>query len=51
VKKSVAPHINKDSSLLAVLMLFFFTENFQLLVEQTKLYDQQHVDRQAEPSR
>jgi len=34
VKKSEAPHINKDSSPLSVLMLFF-TEIFHLLVEQT----------------
>jgi len=37
VKKSEAPHINKDSSPLSVLMLFF-TEIFHLLVEQTNLY-------------
>ena len=36
VKKSEAPHINKDSSLLSVLMLFF-TEIFHLLVEQTNI--------------
>jgi hypothetical protein len=47
---SVTLHINKDSSPLAVLMLFF-TEIFQLLVEQTNLYYQQHLDRQAGPSR
>jgi hypothetical protein len=34
VKKSEAPHINKDSSPLSMLMLFF-TEIFHLLVEQT----------------
>jgi hypothetical protein len=34
----------------AVLMLFF-TEIFHLLVEQTNLYYQQHLDRQAGPSR
>ena len=50
LKNSEAPHINKDSSPLAVLMLFF-TEIFQLLVEQTNLYSQQHLDRQAGPSR
>ena len=50
LKNSEAPHINKDSSPLAVLMLFF-TEIFQLLVEQTNLYYQQHLDRQAGPSR
>ena len=49
VKNSEALHINKDSSLLAVLMLFF-TENFQLLVEQSNLYYQQHLYRQAQPS-
>ena len=36
VKKNEAPHINKDSSPLSVLM--FFTETFHLLVEQTNLY-------------
>jgi hypothetical protein len=50
VKNNEAPHFNKDSFLLAVLMLFF-TEIFQLLVEQTNLYYQQHVDRQTGPSR
>ena len=47
VKKSEAPHINKDSSPLSVLMLLF-TEIFHLLVEKT---NQQHFDRQAGPSR
>jgi hypothetical protein len=50
LKNSEALHINKDSSPLAVLMLFF-TEIFQLTVEQTNLYYQQHLDRQAGPSR
>ena len=50
LKNSEAPHINKDSSPLAVLMLFF-TDIFLLLVEQTNLYYQQHLDRQAGPSR
>jgi len=50
VKKGEAPHINKDSSPLSVLMLFF-TEIFHLLVEQTNVYYQQHLDRQAGPSR
>jgi hypothetical protein len=50
LKNSEAPHINKDSSPLSVLMLFF-THIFQLLVEQTNLYYQQHLDRQAGPSR
>jgi len=45
VKKSEALHINKDSSLLSVLM--FFTEIFHLLVEQTNVNYQQ----QARPSR
>ena len=36
LKNSEAPHISKDSSPLAVLMLFF-TEIFLLLVEQTNL--------------
>ena len=49
VKKSETPHINKDSSPLSVLM--FFTEIFHLLVEQTNVYYQQHLDRQAGPSR
>jgi len=35
-EKSEAPHINKDSSPMSVLMLFF-TENFHLLVEQTNI--------------
>jgi len=50
LRNSEAPHINKDSSPLAVLMLFF-TEIFSLLVEQTNLYYQQHLDRQTRPSR
>ena len=50
VKRSEAPHINKDSSPLPVLMMFF-TEIFRLLVEQTNVYYQQHLDRQAGPSR
>jgi hypothetical protein len=50
LKNSEALHINKYSSPLAVLMQFF-TEIFQLLVEQTNLYYQQHLDRQAGPSR
>jgi hypothetical protein len=50
VKKCEASHINKDSSLLSVLMLFF-AQIFHLLVEQTNLYYQQHVDKQARPSR
>jgi len=45
MKKSEAPHINKDSSPLSVLM--FFTQIFHLLVEQTNVYYQQHLDRQA----
>ena len=49
VKKSEAPHINKDSSPLSVLMMFF-TEVFHLLVEKTNVYYQQHLDRQAGPS-
>ena len=50
VKKSETPHINKDSSPLSVLMLFF-TEIFHLLVEETNMYYQQHLDRQAGHSR
>ena len=49
MKKSEATHINKDSSPLSVLL--FFTEIFHLLVEQTNVYYQQHLDRQAGPSR
>jgi hypothetical protein len=45
VKKSEAPHINKDSSPLSALM--FFTEFIHLLVEQTNVHYQQHIDRQA----
>jgi hypothetical protein len=48
VKKSEAAHINKDSFPLSLLMLFF-TEIFHLLVDQTNLYDQQHLDGQAGP--
>ena len=50
LKNSEALHINNDISPLAVLMLFF-TEIFQLLVDQSNLYYQQHLDRQAGPSR
>ena len=50
VKKSEAPHINKDSSPLSVLLLFY-TEILHLLVEQTNLYYKQFLDRQAGPSR
>ena len=50
MKKREAPHINKDSSPLSVLMLFF-TEIFHLLVEQTNVCYQQHLDRQVGPSR
>ena len=50
LKRSEAPHMNKDSSPLSVLMLYF-TEIFHLLVEQTNLYYQQHLDREAGPSR
>ena len=42
VEESEASHINKDSSPLSVLMLFF-TEIFHLLVEQTNVYYQQHL--------
>jgi hypothetical protein len=49
VKNSEAPHINKDSSPLSVLV--FPTQIFQLLVEQMNLYYQQHLHRQAGPSR
>jgi len=44
VKKIEAPHINKDSSPLSVLLLLF-TEIFHLLVEQTNMYYQQHLDK------
>ena len=50
MKKREAPHINKDSSPLSVLMLFF-TEIFHLLLEQTNIYYQQHFGGQARPSR
>ena len=50
MKKNEAPHINKDISPLSVLMLFF-TEIFHLLVKQTNVYYQQHLDRRAVPSR
>jgi hypothetical protein len=50
VKKCEVSHFDKDSSLLSVLMLFF-AQIFHLLVEQTNLYYQQHVDKQAGPSR
>ena len=43
--------MNKDGFTLSVLMLFFFSESFQLLVEQTKLYYQQHSDRKVGRSR
>jgi len=49
VKKSEVPYINKDSLPLSVLLLFF-TEIFHLLMEQTNVYYQQHVDGQARPS-
>ena len=49
LKKSGASHINKDSSPLSMLMLYF-TEIFHLLVEQTNTYYQQHLDREAGPS-
>jgi hypothetical protein len=48
VKKSEAPHINKDSLSLSVLM--FFAEIFHLLVEQTNTYYQKNMDRQATPN-
>jgi hypothetical protein len=48
VKKSEAPHINKDGYPLS--MLLMSTEIFHLLVEQTNVYCQQHSDRQAGPS-
>jgi len=44
VKKNEAPHINKDSSPLYVLMMFF-TKMFHLLVEQITAYYQQHLDK------
>jgi hypothetical protein len=49
LKNSEAPHIKKDSSPRSVLMLFF-TQIFQLLVEQTNLYCQQYLARKAGPS-
>jgi hypothetical protein len=50
VKSSEAPHISKHSSPLSMLMLFF-TEIFQLLVDQTNVHYQQYLDRRAGPSR
>jgi len=47
--KSGAPQNDKDSSPLSVLMLFI-TEIFHLLVGQTNLYYQQHLDGQGRPS-
>jgi len=47
-EKSGAPHINIDSLPMSVLM--FLTEIFHLLVEQTNLYYQQHLDKQTGPS-
>jgi len=44
VKKSEAPHINKYSSPLSVLLIFF-TEIFHVLVEQTNVYCQQHLQK------
>jgi hypothetical protein len=49
VKICEAPHINKDSPPLSVLL--FFKEMFHLLVEQTNVFYHQHLDRQACPSR
>jgi len=49
VKKSEPPHINKDSSPLSVLIMFF-TDIFHLLVEQTNLYYEKFLDQQARPS-
>jgi hypothetical protein len=43
VKESEAPLINKDRSSLSVFL--FFTKIFHLLVEQTNVYYQQHLDR------
>jgi hypothetical protein len=48
VLKSAAPNINNNSSPLVVLMLFY-TEILQLLVEQTNFYYKQHLDEQARP--
>jgi len=50
LKNIQAPHINKDSSPLAVFMLFF-TDIFLLLVEQKNLYYSQHWGREAGTSR
>jgi hypothetical protein len=41
LKKNKAPHKERDCSLLTVLMLVFFTDFFQVFVEQTNLYHQQ----------
>ena len=48
-KKSQAPHVNKDSSPPSVLM--FSKEIFHLLVEQTEVLYQQHLDGKAGSSR
>jgi hypothetical protein len=48
-KKKNAPNINKDGLPPSVLM--YSIEIFHLLVEQTKLFYQQHSDGQAGPSR
>lgn len=47
-KNSEVPSINRDSSPLSVLMLY--SNIFQLLVEQTNLYYQQRLNRQARSS-
>jgi len=49
VKESEASRINKDSSPLSVFMLFF-TEIFHLLVKQTNVYYQQHLDKPDLPA-
>jgi hypothetical protein len=49
VKKNVRIHTSTNSSPLPVLKLFL-TEIFYLLVEQTNVYYQQHLDEQATTS-
>jgi len=48
VIKCEAPHINKDDSPMPVLKMLF-TEIFHLLVEQTNVHYQQHLDSRRLP--
>jgi hypothetical protein len=51
VKKSQATTHQQRQLSAGCVDVVCFTENFQLLVEQTNLYYQQHIYRQAGPSR